>query len=410
MVLTISFIVVIKMGKTDFKSFYIYAKAACPRRSLESTALFKYLVANGLLAVNHPKKADLIFVYTCGGFGQDEAFSLLTIQKALKASSGRVIVTGCLTKIDPDVLKTYSNILVIPPNELGQLDSLINAKIPYSTVPRVSTVSGINDLYHGSLYSRLRRNIGLNDKLVKIIISSVMMKFFHKTDNIIVDPSFYRLEIAKGCLNNCSYCAIKCAMPKFHSHPQNEVIQNFKNGLGAGYKNFVLIAGDTGCYGFDIGTSLPKLLEELFKVEGEYKIAIVDLNVRWLAKYYSDLLAILKSNSKKIFKIALPIQSGSNKILKLMHRNYEIDEVKRYLLDLKKSIPGISIETHIMIGFPGETADDFSNSIQLVKEIQFGRVDIYKYEERPGTLALSLPEKVPRDQINKRAKILKREI
>ena len=398
------------MGKTDFKSFYIYAKKACPRRSLESTALYKYLVANGLLAVNHPKKADLIFIYTCGGFAHDETFSLLTIKKALKSGSSQVVVTGCLTIINPEILKTYKNILVIPPDALEQLDSLIDAKIPYSTFPRVSTVSGINDLYHGDLTYRLRRNIGLNDKLIKVIGSSIKKNLMSESSSIITDPSFYRLEIAKGCLGNCSYCAIKSAMPKLHSYPQNEIIESFKNGLTAGYKNFALLAGDIGCYGFDIGTNLPKLLEELFKVDGEYKVAMIDLNVRWLVKYYSELLAILKSNSKKIYTIMMPIQSGSNKILALMNRHYEIDEVKRFILDLKENIPGISIETHIMVGFPGETADDFSKSVQLVKEIQFSRVEIYKYEDRPGTLALSLPNKVPRDQINQRAKYLRREI
>jgi tRNA A37 methylthiotransferase MiaB len=157
----------------------------------------------------------------------------------------------------------------------------------------------------------------------------------------------------------------------------------------------------------DIGTSLPKLLEELFKVKGDYTISLIDLNVYWLVKYYSEFLAILKSNSKKIYTIILPIQSGSDKILKLMNRKYEIDDVKRCILDLKKNVPGILIETHVMVGFPGETAEDFFMSIQLVKEMQFSKIQVYKYEERPGTLALSLPEKVPRDQIEKRAKIIK---
>jgi tRNA A37 methylthiotransferase MiaB len=199
-------------------------------------------------------------------------------------------------------------------------------------------------------------------------------------------------------------------MPKFHSHPQKEIIENFKNGLNAGYKNFALIAGDIGCYGVDIGTSLPKLLEELFKVEGDYKIALIDLNVQWLLKYYSELLTILKSNSEKISTVILPIQSGSDKILNLMNRHYAIDDVKRCISDLKKSIPEILIETHVVVGFPGETTDDFSKSIQLVKEIQFSKVLVYKYEERPGTLAVNLPKKVPKDQIDKRAKILKLEI
>ncbi len=263
-------------------------------------------------------------------------------------------------------------------------------------------------LYNDKRLTRLKQNIITNGKL-KTGSTYVKKNLLHKSSTVFMDQSFYRLEIAKGCLGNCSYCAIKLAMPKFHSYPPSEIIENFRNGLNAGYKNFALIAGDIGCYGVDIDTNLPKLLEELFKVKGDYKVALVDFNVRWLAKNYLEFLEVLKSNSEKILKVIMPIQSGSDKILKLMNRHYEIDNVKRCILDLKKNIPEIFIETHIMVGFPGETEDDFSRSIQLVKEIQFSRVHVYTYEERPGTLALSLSEKVPREQIDRRVKILQRE-
>jgi tRNA A37 methylthiotransferase MiaB len=190
--------------KINAKSFYIYAKKYCPRRSLESTALYKYLDANGLRSVSYPERADLIFVYTCGGFGQDEAYSLLTIQKALANRSSQVIVTGCLTKINPDKLKAYRNIIIIPPDELGKLDSLINAKIPYTSFLTVSTVSGIHELYHGSRLSRLRRNIGLNGNLVNICSYYIKERLQHKYFYLTMDTSFYRLEIAKGCLGDCT--------------------------------------------------------------------------------------------------------------------------------------------------------------------------------------------------------------
>jgi tRNA A37 methylthiotransferase MiaB len=398
----------IELEKADVKSFYVYAKKSCPRRSLEATALAKYLVANGLLTASKPKEADLIFIYTCGGFNKNEASSLFTIKKAVDMHGSQVIVTGCLPKIIPDKLKVFPNITIISPDEMAKLDSLINAKIPYSTFSHISTVSGIHDLYNDKRLTRLKQNIITNGKL-KTGSTYVKKTLLHKSNTHFMDQSFYRLEIAKGCLGNCSYCAIKLAMPKFHSFPPSEIIENFRNGLNAGYKNFALIAGDIGCYGVDIDTNLPKLLEELFKVKGDYKVALVDFNVRWLEKNYLEFLEILKSNSEKILTVIMPIQSGSNKILKLMNRHYEIDNVKRCILDLKENIPELFIETHIMVGFPGETEEDFSMSIQLVKEIQFSRVHVYTYEERPGTLALSLSEKVPREQIDRRVKILQRE-
>jgi threonylcarbamoyladenosine tRNA methylthiotransferase CDKAL1 len=396
--------------KPRAKSFYVYAKIHCPRRSLDSTRLFRYLAANGLKPVASPEEADLIFVYTCGGFNLDEYFSLLTVQKSLRVKSAQVIVTGCLTKIDPGKLDAFPHAIVITPDELERLDSFINATVSYADCPNESVVEGVHDLYHGSLLSRVRRNVGFNGKLARICGSYINRKLLHKPTDLITDPNIYRLEIAKGCLGSCSYCAIKKAMPSFHSFPENEILKNFNKGLSAGYKYFAVLAGDIGCYGLDIGTNLPHLLQELFKVEADYKLLLVDLNARWFVKYYQELLSILKPNADRISRIIMPIQSGSDRMLELMNRQYEIDEVKRCVLDLQRNIPGIMLETHILVGFPGETEDDFQQSVQLVKDLPFLVVAVYKYEDRPGTVAFDMPDKVPKIIKDQRVRYFKKNL
>ena len=394
--------------KASAKSFYIYTKTGCPRRSLESTKLYKYLTANNLRSVNTPKKADLIFIYTCGGFGLDESFSIKTIEKSTKNKNAQIIVSGCLTKIDPDKLKAFKDALVLPPEDLWKLDSIINAKIPFTQIPRASVVDGVHDLYHGTYFNRIKRNIQSYENMARIF-KYYNRQLSHKPRDGLDDSSIYRVEIAKGCLSNCSYCAIKRAMPKFYSFPKEEILNNFRNGLASGYKKFALLAGDIGCYGLDVGTNLPQLLNELFKVEGDYKVILVDLNARWFIKYYQELLSVLKPNRNRVRSIILPIQSGSNKILNLMRRQYEIEDVKRCILDLQKNIPGLLIETHIMVGFPGETDSDFQESINLIKEIPFGKLEIYRYQERKGTISASLTEKVSEAIIEDRVKIIKKE-
>ncbi len=393
----------------SIQSFYIYTKTSCPRRSLESTRLYKYLIANDLCSVDNPKKADLVFVYTCGGFSLDESFSIQTIQKATELKNAQIIVTGCLTKIYPEKLKAFKNILVLAPEDLEKLDSIINAKISFAQTPNASVVDGVHDLYHGSYINRIKRNLKSSENIARIC-NTYERKISHKPSGYLDNPRIYRVEIAKGCLNNCSYCAIKLAMPKFHSFSINEIIENFHRGLAAGYKEFAVLAGDIGCYGLDIGTNLPKLLEQLFKVEGDYKVILVDLNARWFIKYYQELLPVLKFNHNRLHSIILPIQSGSNKILKFMGRQYEIDEVKRCLLELQKNIPDILIETHIMVGFPGETDADFYESIRLVKELTFWKVELYRYQDRPGTVAANMSDKVSEKVIAKRVGTLKKEI
>jgi len=391
------------------KTFYIYVKKYCPRRSLEASKNYNYLVKNGLRPVDNPKKADLIIIHTCGGFKTDEEFSLLTIKKALKIKSDKVIVTGCLPKINLQKLKPYENMHIITTEDLSNLDSLINAKVSYDKIPDSSVVYGVNDLHHGNLLSRIERHLGFNLKLLRIVLNYFRQKSTKKIVDSFFGEEIFKLEIAKGCVGNCTYCAIKLAMPKFHSTPEAQIVESFKLGLKKNYRHFALIAGDIGSYGIDIKTNLPSLLTKLFAVKGDYKIMLVDINARWFVKYHHDLFPILKNNADRISKIIMPIQSGSDRILKLMGRTYKINEVKKYLVDLQKNTPSIKVETHLLIGFPGETEEDFHMSVNFLKEVKFSRVEVYLYEDRPGTAASSFSNKVPKELMKKRAKILAKE-
>jgi tRNA A37 methylthiotransferase MiaB len=171
----------------------------------------------------------------------------------------------------------------------------------------------------------------------------------------------------------------------------------------------VLIAQDVGCYGLDLKTNLPQLLSKMFSVEGDFRILLWDLNVRWFIEYYTDFRSVLEANSEKISTIVLPIQSGSNRILDLMNRGYKIEKVKECILDLQKRIPDLRLETHVMVGFPGENEEDFQRTADLIREIPFFSVHIFKYEGRPNTKAFSFPNKVTEKIISQRANFLAKE-
>jgi tRNA A37 methylthiotransferase MiaB len=398
--------------------YFIYSKKFCPRRSLDASKLHRYLLKNNLKPVSNPRKANLIFVYTCGGFNDYEKRSIATIEKSLENKSAKVIVTGCLPKINPKLLDEYRTTYIISPEDLGNLDPLIGADFPYSECGDCSVVKGIHDLYNGSPMDKIKRRLGfikhyfgLDAEFLHSFANYLYKKILHRENDTffsIFSNGCYKLEIARGCLGNCSYCAIKLAMPKFNSHPEEQIVEKFKSGLKENYSHFALIAGDIGCYGLDIKTNLPSLLNNLFAVDGDYRILLVDLNARWFIRYYPELLLVLKANSSKVARIIMPIQSGSNRILKLMNRHYEIEKVKNCILDLQKNIPEILLDTHIMVGFPGETDEDFRNSLNLVREIEFSRVEIYPYQDRPGTISSNLPDKVPEDVIKRRIRILKK--
>jgi threonylcarbamoyladenosine tRNA methylthiotransferase MtaB len=147
----------------------------------------------------------------------------------------------------------------------------------------------------------------------------------------------------------------------------------------------------------------------LFSVEGNFRILLWDLNIRWFIKHYLDFRSVLEANSERISRIVLPIQSGSNRILGLMNREYDIENAKECISDLQKRIPNLRVETHVMVGFPGENEEDFQRTVDLIREIPFFSVHIFKYEGRPSTKAFSFPNKVTEKIINQRANFLAKE-
>lgn len=402
-------------NECEFRTFFVYVNKWCPRRSIEASKLCRYFAVNNLTAVTNPKKADLIAIFTCGSFEINEELSILTIEKSLREKSAKIVITGCLPKIDPERLKIYDTALLIPPRNLNTLDSMIGAKVPYDSLRSDATfVGGFHDLYHGHLVDRVRRNIGFsagssNSRISDMYFRCFNQRFFRKSEDIMFSPKTCIVEIAESCLGTCSYCAIKLASEKFHSFPEEQIFESFRSGLKNGYKDFALLAGDIGCYGVDMGTNLPNLLKKLFALENDFRILLWDLNVRWFIRYYDEFRSVLKANSRKVSRIVLPIESGSNRILGLMNRGYEIEKVKNCILDFQKTIPDLRLETHIIVGFPGETEEDFQESLELVKEIRFSKVVVFKYEDRPNTRASVFPDKVPKEIIDRRVRALAKE-
>lgn len=390
------------------EKFYIYSRY-CPRRLLVASKNYKYFVDNGLREVYRPEDADLIIIHSCGGFNSTEENSLSTLEKALKvkSNSAKIIFTGCLPKINKSALTPYKGVLTIPTEELSQLDSLINSKVPYDSIPDTPIIHGINKLYRGSLWERIKK-IGFNRKLFTIPRDYLTQKLTNKTDDPFLDQRTCKIEISRGCVGNCTYCAIKLAQTGFHSLQEEQIIENFRFGLKQQFKKFIITGCDIGAYGIDNGTNFPNLLNNIFAIEGDYSVILNDMNPRWLVKYHEKLFSILQKNTEKVSKIILPIQSASNRILALMNRQYDIDEVQKCITELHEKIPTINLETHLIVGFPGETEQDFCESLDLLKYSIFSKVWVYKYEDRPGTVASKLKPKVTDKIIKKRVKKLRK--
>ena len=371
---------------------YFLASAGCPRRAVDSQKIADYLETNNLEYTQDFKHADLIIVSTCAALKSREDLSktAVTWYQEQKRQDAKIVVAGCLGKINPEVKKEFAEVAFISPREIDTLDDLIAAKVRFKDIPDPNQIGSF------PLFPDKRERQAKGDRLNKRLDLD-----YEKKD-------LFTLRVATGCLGNCSYCAVKFAVGELESKPIDAIVNEFKSGLDQGFEHFVLIAGDVGCYGVDIGTSAIELLSKLFAVEGAYKIIIKEFNAQWVVKYFQDLLKIFKENYEKIDYIVVPVQSASNRMLRLMKRPYTIEKVKKYLNIIKAEVPGLQISTHIMVGFPGETEEDFKESVDFIKEYEFPFVDIYAYDDRPNTAASQMAGKVPQKTIAQRVDAVKK--
>ncbi len=373
------------------KTYYL-ASVGCPRRAVDSQKIADYLEANNLKYTQNFKDADLIIVSTCAALKSREDLSktAITWYQEQKNADSKIVVAGCLGKINPEVKKEFEEVAFISPREIDILDGIIAAKVRFKDIPDPNQIGSY------PLFPDKPERQAKGDRLNK------------RLDLAVEKKDLFTLRVATGCLGNCSYCAVKFAVGELESKPIDALLNEFKSGLDQGFKHFVLIAGDVGCYGVDIGTSAIELLSELFAVEGSYKIIIKEFNAQWVVKYFQDLLKIFKENYEKIDYIVVPVQSASNRLLRLMKRPYNIEDVKTYLNIIKTEVPDLQISTHIMVGFPGETEEDFKESLEFIKEYEFPFVDIYAYDDRPNTAASQMDDKVPQKIINQRVDTVKK--
>jgi len=373
------------------------------------------------MLVDDVSSAELIVIGTCGVVKRQEKLSLAAIRDITKKRSpfAKVIITGCLPKIDPGKIQEFGDFIFIPTRDMDQFDEVLNSRVEFESVPDANVLTdqaGILDyvlafrFLRNSFFLKVFHRLSTNKKFLRFsvfvnhIVNSIKYKLGLTSRKKIVP--YYNIRIAQGCLCTCAFCATRFATGKLKSKPEDRVIEEFRNGLRAGYKIFQLVNEDTGCYGLDIGTTLPNLLRRILAIEGDYQLVLIDFNPQWIVKYYDELLPIFLKHRSKVRELFVSMQSGSDRILKAMKRSYDIESVKNKLIDLRKQVPEIMLRTTALIGFPGETEEDFEMTKKAIQEIGFSEVEIDKYEDRPGTRSSMMKDKIPQEIINRRGREL----
>ena len=360
----------IKPNRNTKKNVWIEAYG-CSANIADSEIIAGILNSHGYNIVNCIDKSDFNIIVTCSVKDSTEHKMLHRI-KQLTGDNKPLLVAGCLTKTErKKIEKVNPNVSLLGPNSVDRAVEAVN--LTFS-----------------------------NNKIVFVDDSSEEKV---NLPRLRVNKSISIVEIASGCLSNCSFCQTKLSKGNLKSYRPGSIISQIKNDIKDGCNEIWLTSTDNGCYGKDIKSNLVELLKLCTQVEGNYKIRVGMLNPMYLSEILYDLILVYK-NEEKIFKfLHIPVQSGSNKILKYMYRGHDIKIFKKAIYEFRKSIPEITIATDVIVGFPNETEEDFKLTMDLIRASEPDIINISKYSQRSGTVSSRL-KNIPSDQKKIRSTIL----
>jgi len=211
------------------------------------------------------------------------------------------------------------------------------------------------------------------------------------------------VKIQDGCENFCSYCIIPFVRGKCRSKDFDLVLREVKDLVEHGYQEVVLTGIHTGNYGVDIHTNFASLLREIVKIPGLLRLRISSIEITELTE---EVLDVIAKNKIIVNHLHIPLQAGSNHILKLMNRKYDLDYFFNKIEEIRRIRPGIAITTDVIVGFPGESEEDFLETLATCRKIGFAKIHVFPYSERKGTKAMDLPDHIDSSVKKERARIL----
>ena len=338
-----------------------FVSLGCSKNLVDTEMMIGIFKKNGYEIVNNENIADIIVINTCGFIttAKEEAINTILEMAKLKEKNCKyLIVTGCL-------VERYKEELL---KELPEVDLFIKFS-EYKT------------------FWEQVQNLLNRDKNVK----NEQLDFL---DRIITTGKNYAyLRIAEGCNNFCTFCAIPYIRGRFVSRKEEDIIEEAEKLAKEGYKELIVIAQDTTKYGIDIYKEprLDKLLHKISKIQG----------IEWIRFLYSypetitdELIKEVKENDKICKYFDIPIQHISNKILKKMNRKSDKESIINLITKLRKEIPDVVIRSTVMVGFPGETEEDFEELYEFIKWAKFDKLGCFMYSKEEGTVAYNMENQV----------------
>jgi threonylcarbamoyladenosine tRNA methylthiotransferase CDKAL1 len=340
---------------SDKKKVWVEA-FGCSANIADAEIIKGILYNNGYDLTSSRKNSDLNIIVTCAVKDATEHRMISKIKKYSKENP--LVVAGCLPKTSKKLVEYFSpDSSLLGPQSLDKTLEVVDASLKGQKV------------------------VALEDSVpTKVNLPKVR-----------VNPVVSIIEISSGCLSQCSFCQTKLAKGTLKSYRIGEIVRQIEDDVAANCKEIWLTSTDNGCYGLDLKTDLVELLEKCSNIEGEYKIRVGMMNPMYVPKFLDRLIPLYRDNDK-IFKfLHMPVQSGSEKILRKMKRGHTAKIFLDVVKELRKKIPEITIATDIITGFPSESETDFEATLRLIEESQPDVVNSSRFSPRPGTVASKYP-------------------
>jgi len=340
----------------------------CSASFADSEMISGLIVNGGHTLAKDSSESDLNIVVTCS-VKDSTANKMMHRIRSLKSKP--LVVAGCLPKAEKSTVeKITEKASLLGPNALGKTLQVID-----------STLRGI-------------RYVALEDSdLSKVGLPKVRL-----------NPVVGIVEIASGCMSECTFCQTKLAKGDLTSYRIGDIVRQVETEISEGCKEIWLTSTDNGCYGFDIDTDLPTLVKAVSEIPQDFMIRVGMMNPMYMPRIKEEL--IKSYDSDKVYKfLHIPVQSGSDKVLNDMKRGHTVKTVREVIKKVKERFADFTISTDVIVGFPSETKKDFEKTVELINEIRPDMVNLSKYSARPGTEAAEW-DQIETAEVKSRSKVI----
>lgn len=329
----------------------------CAANKADSNIMKSLLISRGYSIADTISNADIVILNTCTVRGETErkiVKRIREIEEIRRKRKFKLIISGCMVKAQPALISSITrDASLLSPQHTEEIIEVIESK----------------------------------ERIIKINGKHVQRKILP----MYIEGLQYTIPIAEGCLGNCSYCIVKIARGKLRSFKPDQIVNAVKNAVTKGAKEIRLTAQDTAAYGCDIGVTLPELINKVTEIPGDFMIRIGMMTPNNALKILDELIEAYEN--EKVYKfLHLPLQSGDNRILKLMNRKYTVEEFKEIIYKFRKKYPELFYATDVIVGFPTEDEEAFNNTCKVIMETLPDKIHVSRFSPRPHTKAAAMPQ------------------